>query len=231
MKTIRRGATGSDVEELQTLLKNGGYYKGAVDGLFGPGTERSVEKFQRRQKLYVDGIVGTNTWKRLRRRVGPMGDPSATEGDYVLRLCRTLETEASTTGDVTLTDPNDVLVFQCVMLERPGPDTVESGTRRRIKEGSYRMKWQTQTGLDGIRPYLPVPWIYNDETPDTRYIYLHNGNKPEHTDGCVLIGQSLFPDFVASSVATLMALKTHLEAIPVDRIRVEVCSDYVTEED
>lgn len=226
MKTIRRGATGSDVEELQTLLKNGGYYKGAVDGLFGPGTERSVEKFQRRHNLTVDGIVGKNTWMRLRRRVEPKKDPSAEPGDYVLRLCRDMETELSTTGKITLTDPLGDVIYSCVMLERPGPDTLESGQRKRIVEGTYRVKWQTQTGLAGVRPYLPVPWLYNDDTPDSRYIYIHNGNKPEHTDGCILAGRTQLTNFVTSSVNTLHELKAHLQTIPEDRIRVEVCSDY-----
>lgn len=226
MELIKKGAVGEIVEELQTLLTNAGCYKGDIDGLFGPGTERSVMKFQRRQNLTVDGIVGKNTWMRLRRRVEPRKDPVDQTGDYVLRLCRDVETELSTTGTVTLTDPMGDVIYSCVMLERPGPDTLESGQRKRIVEGTYRMKWQTTTGLAGVRPYLPVPWLYNDDTPDSRYIYIHNGNKPEHTYGCILAGRTRLKDFVTSSVNTLNELKAHLQTIPEDRIRVEVCSDY-----
>lgn len=36
-----------------------------VDGIYGPATEQQVRRFQRNQKLSVDGIVGRNTWSAL----------------------------------------------------------------------------------------------------------------------------------------------------------------------
>jgi peptidoglycan hydrolase-like protein with peptidoglycan-binding domain len=36
-----------------------------IDGDFGAGTEVAVAKFQRDQKLDVDGIVGPGTWAAL----------------------------------------------------------------------------------------------------------------------------------------------------------------------
>jgi peptidoglycan hydrolase-like protein with peptidoglycan-binding domain len=61
MPMIRPGSTGDAVRELQRRL--GGI---AVDGIFGPNTERAVRAFQSSQRLAVDGIVGPNTWSRLR---------------------------------------------------------------------------------------------------------------------------------------------------------------------
>ena len=57
--TLRRGARGSAVKELQAGLGL------AADGIFGPGTEAAVRQFQRDRGLVPDGIVGPRTWKLI----------------------------------------------------------------------------------------------------------------------------------------------------------------------
>ena len=47
----------------QSLLKNG--YPVATDGFFCPKTEQAVIKFQKENKMAVDGIVGPKTWNKL----------------------------------------------------------------------------------------------------------------------------------------------------------------------
>jgi hypothetical protein len=54
--TLRRGAKGDLVKELQTKLGLG------ADGAFGPGTEAAVRKFQSAHGMVPDGIVGPKTW-------------------------------------------------------------------------------------------------------------------------------------------------------------------------
>ena len=61
----KKGASGDMVVEIQTRLKNGGYYDGAVDGIFGSGTERAVKYFQRTNGLSADGQVGDLTLAAL----------------------------------------------------------------------------------------------------------------------------------------------------------------------
>ena len=57
--TIRRGATGDLVRQLQ-------YKIGApVDGNFGPQTEAAVRVFQRTHGAVPDGIVGPKTWAAI----------------------------------------------------------------------------------------------------------------------------------------------------------------------
>ena len=54
--TLRRGASGDFVREIQKAVKV------KVDGQFGPTTEAAVREFQRENNLVPDGIVGPRTW-------------------------------------------------------------------------------------------------------------------------------------------------------------------------
>ncbi len=56
---LKRGSRGDEVVTLQKKLKQWGYYDGSVDGVFGAGTEKAVQYFQRKNGLTADGIVGT----------------------------------------------------------------------------------------------------------------------------------------------------------------------------
>lgn len=58
---LKKGSRGDEVVTLQKKLKQWGYYDGAVDGVFGSGTEKAVQYFQRKNGLTADGIVGTKT--------------------------------------------------------------------------------------------------------------------------------------------------------------------------
>lgn len=64
MQTIKKGASGKDVEQLQQLLCQRGYKIG-VDGIFGKATDEAVRKFQEDNGLTADGIVGQQTWEML----------------------------------------------------------------------------------------------------------------------------------------------------------------------
>ncbi|WP_399887776.1 protein kinase [Streptomyces sp. BBFR51] len=66
--TIKRGDGGSQVRELQCLLRHlhGITEVGEVDGDFGPMTHGAVVTFQKRAGLDADGMVGPATWRALR---------------------------------------------------------------------------------------------------------------------------------------------------------------------
>ncbi len=57
----RQGSRGNEVRQIQTKLKNWGYYDGAVDGIFGSKTTAAVKDFQRKNGLTADGIAGPAT--------------------------------------------------------------------------------------------------------------------------------------------------------------------------
>ena len=52
--------------EAQCLLRRAGFPPGDIDGIYGPRTERAVQRLQRKAGLVVDGIVGPHTWGALR---------------------------------------------------------------------------------------------------------------------------------------------------------------------
>ena len=59
--TLREGSARIEVELLQWTLNQYGL-KTAVDGIFGPETDKNVRQYQADKGLKVDGIVGINTW-------------------------------------------------------------------------------------------------------------------------------------------------------------------------
>jgi len=65
MALYRRGSMGKEVKRIQRQLQELDYYHGAIDGIYGGGTESAVKAFQRAKELTVDGVVGPNTWKEL----------------------------------------------------------------------------------------------------------------------------------------------------------------------
>jgi N-acetylmuramoyl-L-alanine amidase len=64
-QVIQRGATGTDVTELQSRLQNIGYYKGQIDGKFGWSTYWALRNFQQKFGLPVDGLAGATTKQML----------------------------------------------------------------------------------------------------------------------------------------------------------------------
>ena len=74
--TSRRGGIANNpsqvdaIKELQAELERRGYYKGAIDGKYGPGTREAVKAFQSKFDLFVDGDAGPKTIQALMQRDG-----------------------------------------------------------------------------------------------------------------------------------------------------------------
>jgi peptidoglycan hydrolase-like protein with peptidoglycan-binding domain len=75
---VKQGSKGVYVCILQDGLTTLGYNTGGLDGVFGTKTYSAVRNFQSTRGLVVDGIVGTNTWKRLMTEVVGNGASSTT---------------------------------------------------------------------------------------------------------------------------------------------------------
>ncbi len=53
-------------KQIQTALKNAGFYEGSIDGKIGKNTKKAIRAFQEANGLSADGIVGNKTWSKLK---------------------------------------------------------------------------------------------------------------------------------------------------------------------
>ncbi|QNK42617.1 spore cortex-lytic enzyme [Caproicibacter fermentans] len=74
------GSTGSEVKQIQTRLKNWGYYTGKVDGVYGTQTKNAVLYFQRKNGLTADGVAGPATLSAIGLPAGSAGGSGGAGG-------------------------------------------------------------------------------------------------------------------------------------------------------
>jgi len=194
--TLYWGTTGPAVSEAQSILARWGYYRGAIDGVYGAGTYSAVLSFQRKNGLPADGVVGPVTWRALGIWVAPASSSSyrpttgISRNDQVNQLARLVWGEAQAepyVGKVAVAAvvlnrvdhpsfPNSLssVVYQ--------PHAFESVTNGRVYRGadddSYRAARDALNGWDPTygaiyfwNPYKQVnPWVW------TRQIITQIGN-------------------------------------------------------
>lgn len=93
------GSRGTEVRNIQQRLKDWGYYKGSVDGIYGTKTRAAVIAFQKKQGVTADGVCGSVTLELIGLPTGK--DTSSTSvstggyssSDYQL-LARLISAEA-----------------------------------------------------------------------------------------------------------------------------------------
>ena len=90
---LKQGSRGQAVIDVQTKLKNWGYYSGSVDGIYGTQTKNAVISFQKKNGLTADGIVGNATYKALGLTKYVTTSTSSSSSDEIL-LARAIHAEA-----------------------------------------------------------------------------------------------------------------------------------------
>lgn len=91
------GSRGAEVRNIQQRLKDWGYYKGSVDGIYGTATRNAVIKFQKKHGITADGVCGPKTLSLIGLPTGGSGGSGSYNGysssDYRL-LARLISAEA-----------------------------------------------------------------------------------------------------------------------------------------
>lgn len=172
----KMGSQSEEVRQIQTVLKQKGYYTGNVDGIFGTKTKSAVTAFQRDNGLKVDGIAGSETLKALGIASGASGYASS---DYEL-LARIISAEAR--GETYM---GQVAVGAVVLnrVDHPSfPDTLSGVVYQKgafsclndgqfyepISDSAYRA---ASDALNGVDPSGGAIYYYNPVKSTNKWIF------------------------------------------------------------
>ena len=174
----KKGSTGPTVSEIQTRLKNWGYYSGAVDGVYGSQTERAVRWFQEKNGLSVDGQVGDKTLAALGMQ--PSGNAGNGGGGDLDLLARLISAEARgepyegqvAVGAVVLNRvehpsfPNSI----AGVIYQPGAfSCLDDGQfNEPVTESAYRAARDAMNGWD---PCYGAIYYFNPATATSKWIW------------------------------------------------------------
>lgn len=84
--TLKLNSQGTKVSQLQTDLKQLGYYYAKITGNFGAKTEAAVKAFQKAKGLTADGVAGTKTLDAIAVAVDKAGGSSSGSSSTNMKL-------------------------------------------------------------------------------------------------------------------------------------------------
>ncbi len=176
----KKGASGATVTEIQTRLKNWGYYSGEVDGVFGSATEKAVKYFQQKNGLTADGVVGAQTLAALGINGGGGDLSGGTQSGDLYLLARVISAEARGepyTGQVAVgavvlnrvrhsSFPNSI---SGVIYQSGAFSCLDDGQfDEPIAESAYRA---AQDALNGSDPSGGAIYYFNPATATSKWIW------------------------------------------------------------
>ena len=176
--TYKKGSSGAVVSQIQTKLKNWGYYTGDVDGVYGSATERAVRAFQRKNGLSVDGQAGDKTLAAL-GIYEPPSSGSAASGDVYL-LARLISAEARgepyigqvAVGAVVLNridHPSFPNTLSGVIYQSGAFTCITDGQfNEPVAESAYRA---ARDALNGVDPSGGAIYYFNPSTATSAWIW------------------------------------------------------------
>ncbi|MGL4789923.1 MAG: spore cortex-lytic enzyme [Anaerotignaceae bacterium] len=169
------GARGETVKKIQQQLKNFGYFKGTVDGIFGQQTAEAVKLFQQNNRLTVDGIVGIGTLSAL----GLQSEISLSETDLTL-LAKAIYAEGRGepyTGQVAI---GAVILNRVASQDFPNSIAgviYQKGAFDAVADGQIDLTPNeiaynaAQDALNGWDPTSGALYYWNPQTATSRWIW------------------------------------------------------------
>lgn len=176
------GSQGDEVRQIQTKLKNWGYFNDKVDGIYGPKTRDAVIYFQKKNGLTADGIAGPATLKAMGIFTSSGSSGSSSGGhstsDYNL-LARLISAEARgepysgqvAVGAVVLNrmrHPSFPDTLSGVIYQNGAFSCLYDGQfNQPVAESAYRA---AQDALNGWDPSGGAIYYYNPKTATNKWI-------------------------------------------------------------
>ncbi len=185
-QVYKYGSRGDQVKQIQTKLKNWGYYKGGVDGIYGYNTYLSVKAFQRKNGLTADGVAGKATLAAIgisTSSSSSSGAPSSknvTNNKDVDLVARLINGEARgepyegqvAVGAVILNRTRDPRFPSTIagVIYQPGAFTaiVDGQINAELKESSTRA---ARDALNGWDPSGGAVFYYNPAKTTNKWIW------------------------------------------------------------
>ena len=128
----------------------------------------------------------------------------------LMQLKRKWLTDESTIGELAVDGE-----FECFTLEDVVRDKKIKGETA-IPAGTYEI---AVTFSNKFKKYMPL--LMN--VPDFEGVRIHPGNRPEDTEGCILVGQTKDDNFVGHSVAAFENLFPKIQAAIVkEKVFIEI---------
>ena len=176
----RYRSRGDEVKQIQTKLKNWGYYKGNVDGIYGSRTTEAVKYFQRKNGLTADGIAGTQTLKAMGINSSGSSSATASNDSNLNLLSRLIYGEARGepyTGQVAVgavvlnrvkssSFPNTIAG---VIYQNGAFDVVSDGQINLVQNSTA--KKAAQDALNGWDPSYGAIYYFNPNTATNKWIW------------------------------------------------------------
>ena len=176
----RYGSRGDEVKQIQTKLKNWGYYNGSVDGIYGSKTVEAVKYFQRKNGLTADGIAGTKTLSAMGINNSGSSGATASNDSNLNLLSRLIFGEARgepyvgqvAVGAVVLNRvksssfPNTIAG---VIYQNGAFDVVSDGQINLVQNSTA--KKAAQDALNGWDPSYGAIYYFNPNTATSKWIW------------------------------------------------------------
>ncbi len=172
MRILKVGSKGTDVMEIQSLLKKIGYNPGPIDGDFGQQTKNAVIQFQRDNGLDPDGIIGPQTYTVLDVLLRGYDEYYVQPGDTLWKIARDYYT---TLNKVIAANPG-VNPYQLQIGQRIivpyGIDVVDTDI-----DYTYEIMERDIAGLKARYPFIEVG-VAGESVLGKKLYYIKLGDGP-----------------------------------------------------